>query len=534
MKTALDTHYSHDDGPFDQFATAIQAHFAKVVANGQPIFTCKPSSNLYDVYLDSFHSADERQHHTCHCCRQFIERFGNLVVIDPETGKQQSAIWPDSSYDFPAEYQGAATDLRYEVAHAKVDGVFVAKEKTWGTPEAGGFSHFHLKPPASLLHRDRLLTPYQVMAQKKQDFGTLSHGLADFTMETVKTAMSLLETDSLYRSEKVVGPARFLLNLHALIDGIKNRALRSNLIWLAVALAPVGFATPRSSMVGTLLEDIAEGMSFETVKRRFASKMHPLQYQRPQAPTRAGNIAQAEKIVEQLGIANSLKRRFARLDEMRLLWSPKAKVEQPKAGGVFSHLMQSERAAPQLTAKFGAITWAKFASKVLPTAERISVLLEGNMNFCGVVTAVDPDAPPILQWDHEDNRNPVSWYVYNGGSNPHQWGLTQGRWEDVAGISLKPCMWNGEDHYPHFGKSAILILPNAQDRRKHGLSIFPETLKSDLHSIRSTIEAFSNAGELTETDQATANGILVGEKSQALVRVTTSLGTTEYRIDRWD
>lgn len=57
-------------------------------------------------------------------------------------------------------------------------------------------------------------------------------------------------------------------------------------------------------MIGTLLDDIASGMSFDSVSRRFAEKMHPLQYQRPQAAPSAGNIAQAEKIVEKLEFKN--------------------------------------------------------------------------------------------------------------------------------------------------------------------------------------------------------------------------------------
>ena len=74
-------------------------------------------------------------------------------------------------------------------------------------------------------------------------------------------------------------------------------------------------------MIGTLLEDLATGMDFATVSARFAAKMHPLKYLRPQAAPRAGNIADAEKIVAKLGIARSLERRFARIDEIETLWT---------------------------------------------------------------------------------------------------------------------------------------------------------------------------------------------------------------------
>lgn len=530
METSINTS-EHEDHAFGKFSDAIKRRFDAV--KDRPLFTCD-AGDLYSVYLDSFHDPVQRQHHTCHCCRQFIERYGNIVVIDPETGIHKSAIWPDFSEEFvPTLFVGAAADLRYAIGRGKVNGVFVSSDKTWGTPVTGPWTHFNVKP--SVLHRERLLTPYQVMAQKKQDFGTLSHGLADFSLETVKTALSLLETDALYRAEKVIGPAKFLFDLHNKIDGIKNRELRNNLIWYAVATAPVGFATPRSAMVGTLLEDIAAGKSFDHVKRSFAAKMHPLQYQRPQAPASEGNIAKAEKIVEKLGIANSLKRRYARLDEMKLLWSPKPKTDAKSIGGVFGHLLDKEDKAASIVGNGGNITWVKFAAKVLPVAERIQLLISTReMNFTGVLTAVDHDAPPIFQWDSEENRNPVSWYVYNSGSYPAQWGLRAGSWEDVSGVSLLPFMWSGEDSFQHFRKGALFILPNAEDKSHSGLSLFPETLRSELHPIRSTIEAFSRSGKTEGEEHASANGVGTSPQYSIDVRVTTNIGTTNYRIDRWD
>ncbi len=529
METSIDTS-EHEDHAFGKFSDAIKHRFDAV--KDRPLFTCD-TGDLYSIYLDSFHDPVERQYHTCNCCRQFIERYGNLVIIDPDTGVHKSAIWPDDDSAVPSLFRDAAAYLAHAVKRAKVNGVFVSSDKTWGTPITGPWMHFNVKP--SVLHRERLITPYQVMAQKKQDFGTLSHGLADFSADTVKTALSLLETDALYRAEKVIGPAKFLFDMHNKIDGVKNRELRNNLIWYAVATAPVGFATPRSAMVGTLMEDIASGKSFDHVKRSFAAKMHPLQYRRPQAPASDGNIEQAEKIVEKLGIANSLKRRFARIEDMKLLWSPTKDEEDVKDGGVFGHLKKNGNNASPIIANGGDITWVKFSSKVLPSATRIQLFVgTGAMNFTGILTAVDHDAPPIFQWDSEESRNPVSWYVYHSGSYAYQWGLNAGTWEDVSGVSLFPFMWGGEDCFQNFGKRALFILPRAKDSSHRELSLFPETLRSELHSIRSTIEAFSRSGKLEGSEEGTANGVATSDKWPITVRVTTTLGVTEYRIDRWD
>lgn len=530
MQTTTDTSAHAEDHLFDLFSASINDHFDKM--KGRPLFTCD-AVDLYSIYLDSFNDPVNRQYHNCNCCRQFIHRFGNLVVIDPETGAHTSAIWPSDGAGIPDMYADAASKLSKAVKRAKVNGVFVSSDKTWGTPVTGPWTHFNVKP--SVVHCDRLHEPHQVMAQKKQDFGTLSHGLADFSIDTVKTAISLLDADALYCAEKVIGPATFIFELHKKIDGIKNRELRSNLIWHAVATAPVGFATPRSSMIGTLLEDIASGKSFEQVKRSFAAKMHPLQYRRPQAPASDGNIEQAEKIVEKLGIANSLKRRFARIEDMKLLWSPTKDEEDVKDGGVFGHLKKKGNNASPIIANGGDITWVKFSSKVLPSATRIQLFVgTGAMNFTGILTAVDHDAPPIFQWDSEESRNPVSWYVYHSGSYAYQWGLNAGTWEDVSGVSLFPFMWGGEDCFQNFGKRALFILPRAKDSSHRELSLFPETLRSELHSIRSTIEAFSRSGKLEGSEEGTANGVATSDKWPITVRVTTTLGVTEYRIDRWD
>lgn len=70
------------------------------------------------------------------------------------------------------------------------------------------------------------------------------------------------------------------------------------------------------------------------------------------------------------------------------------------------------------------------------------------------------DAPPILQWDKDDRRNPFSWYVYPEGSNHSQWELTLG-YRKVTGITLQPSMWYEDNAYQ--GKAVFLILEGNVD-----------------------------------------------------------------------
>ena len=90
----------------------------------------------------------------------------------------------------------------------------------------------------------------------------MMHAMGEFTREHLETALTLLKTDSLYRSEKVLGQTEWLHGLHVARAAAHGSAANANVVWRAVATAPAGFCHPRSSMIGTLLEDIAAGKDF--------------------------------------------------------------------------------------------------------------------------------------------------------------------------------------------------------------------------------------------------------------------------------
>lgn len=520
---------NYSDSVYHDYIERINLTFAKRVANGQKLFTTDVE-DLFSVFLDAL-PQDNRQYHNCSCCRQFINRFGSLVFID-DNGLTQSAVWDMD--DTPEYYQQAVYAMLHKARKAKVIGVFMSSEKMWGTPVTGVWKHYAIKPPKDILYTGVVLTAGQKMAEKREDFKTVMYALNEFTQPMLEQALVLLKTDSLYRSEKVLGQAQWLYDLHV----ARTQAapgLKSNVVWKAVASAPAGFCHPRSSMIGTLLEDIAAGMDFESVSRRFKEKMHPLSYQRPQAAPAAGAIAQAEKIVEQLGVSNSLKRRFARLEEIQTIWTPKV-TQEKKTSGVFGHLQaKNDTTLKPMTVPAGKITFARFVETVLPTADSMEFYVANRRESLGaLVTADDADAPPILQWDQPEQRNPFSMYVYSGGSYPSHWNLGLGGYVKVNAISHRPSQWFGE--YANQNQGVVFVLDGARETRKSGLALFPEDLKAEFHGIRSVIEAYSAKGEIAGMLEGTACGIFLdkGREWNHIVRVTTAGHTIEYKLDRWN
>jgi hypothetical protein len=333
-----------DDDEYDLFLAQVQAHFARVVdAHGNHLFTTD-AQGLFAAFLAAL-PADVRQEYNCSTCRRFIDSFGGLVAITA-AGGLVSALWDASRT--PALYRDSVAALERLVAKAAVTGIFLTSQELWGKPVTGAWEHLAVRPPAALVCTPTLKTAAQLAAEKGEDFRTLQRGLQDFPLPVVKRAVTLLRSEALYRSEACLGVAEWLQELHQQGSRAKSKPAQTHLLWRAVATAPTGYCHVRSSMIGTLLEDIAADLPFETIKQRFADKMHPLQYQRPQAAPTAGNIAQAEKILAQLGAAGALERRFARLDEIQTLWRPQApKGRQAAAGGLFSHL-RAKRVTPPL------------------------------------------------------------------------------------------------------------------------------------------------------------------------------------------
>ncbi len=518
----------NDPQDYNKTLELLRERFAQI----KPPYFTTDAAGLFEAYVSAF-PPEQRQYHTCTACRRFIEAYGGLVAIN-EDGLTVPLMW-DDDYVI-GEYFDPIAKLEKIVRGAKVTGVFYTNAEQWGTPVTGEWTHFAMKPVkgAASNYENAMLTPEQAMAEKKQNYLQILTALKEFSPAVLEQAITVLKADALTRADKFLKPAEWLLSIHEARKQSQNNRVRDNVTWRAIATAPNGFCHPRSSMIGTLLDDIAAGLSFETINRNWTAKMHPLQYQRPQVAPSAGNLAQAEKIVAQLGIANSLRRRFARLEEVRTIWKPQPPAKPESTGGVFGHLRPKGESplVNNLQLPPQVMTWAKFSAQVLPEAVSLEVQVPVIGNFSALVTAVDPDSPPILQWDKPEDRYPVSSYVYHGGSPASRWGLDPRSNRTVTGISPAP-QPNGS-----VNGAVVLILEGAKDApvNKAGLGIFPETLKGELHAIRSTIEAYSKAGVLEGRDDASACGLAISPGAAAVVLYVTTKGGSKltYKIDRWD
>lgn len=537
MSESPHTRYHVDE--FNGLVALIQRRFARFQSEG-PIFVTDCGDKLWNIYINSFPEED-RQYHNCSACRHFMRRFGGLVHVNPETGVQKSAVWPNAVDSQEMQYYGTAVEaLRKIVNKSEITGVFLTGVPALGENVTGDWTHFALR--SAHIWQNPVLTARQRMALKREHYKNVSSFLADYEYPTDFTKVGQLVTSNqLFRGETVKPALDWLFTLQSRRTQTKNSKSRKNITWAAIATAPDSVCSPRSSMIGTLFADVAAGLAFEDIKARFDAKMRPDLYQRPQAPPKAGNIEVAEKLVTELGITASLQRRRATHADIIVepIWTPINK-ETKSNGGVFGHLKKTDVDVGFNINRATTMTWVKFADQVLPAAESIDFLVEPHTNygkFIGLTTAVDPEAPPILFWDKPEARNPVSWYTYMRRNTPGDWNLNSGPVK-VTSIIPGPLTWRDPDLRHEFSRMVILLLAGMKDLREPGMALFPQMLKPELRSVRSTIEAHSAASKLGASPDGTqACGVMLISSItdyNCVLRVTNQFGSLLYNIDRWD
>lgn len=530
-----------EDDDYQNLVMTLRSALAYLPSN-EKLFTSETQplvrgrlTSLYDLFLDKL-PPSRRHHYECRACRHFVERYGGMVVIS-EDGTRHSPLW-DAERGARGIFKSAVGCLERYVEDAPVVGVlevstlpiiarlynYLGDRSSVSSKHGVTFNHMCVKLPESAA-----MWPLgsAAVADVREEHNLLARSLSEYKHETVVKAIDLLTSGALPRSETFLGAARWFGQVHekaTVVCGGRTGQPHSRdaVIWRAAANAPKGFCHVRSSLLGTLLDDIQAGRSFRATQRSFAEKVHPLAYQRPQAAPTEGQINQAERLFKELGLAPSLERRYAVMADVpreAVLWrgpSGQGVAEQVTPGqGIFDHLRT--RRVDSITLPEKRVTWTTLlallsgdgfgdgaAEGTRGTITKLEYRCENVMPYFAFVTALHPQAPPILSWDsgHPSSRNPINWYLYHGGSNASRWGFDTLAWAEVVAVTTQPSRWPSAAYSSantdRFGDGAYFVLKDASDRDNahSGLALFPEEMRSDLHGVRAVIEAASKAGRI--------------------------------------
>ncbi|WP_301204343.1 hypothetical protein [Bacteroides acidifaciens] len=478
--------------------------------------------NLWNIFF--LHLPEEgRSHYNCNSCRHFIQTYGTLVVMD-KNGNKSSIMWDPKSV--PKFFFEAVSKMKEYVEDLPISHIFIPHDTVLGfgnlTGEDGkDWTHFSLNVTWYMMkfgnysgiryHRtfkNYIVNNNDFVNEIQQDVNCIINDLEKYDIEVAKKALEMLESGRIYRSNTLVPACKWFIQMHEKTDG-KTRNKATDLMFYEMATSKDKNHHIGSSVLGTLLDDIKDGKSFTVIKARVEEKLDPDNYMRSKSGPSASQIEDAEKLVAELGVAESLQRRYARLSDIpKNAWEwvdenpndiknvvVEKKDEEPaKTGGVFSSVTpvnkkpEQEKINPTQTVPAKTMSYETFKRKILPDVKRLYIKPKDN-RFIGLTAPVNDDAPGIFKWD--DNK--IAWYYHGGVDMKRRVEDAGGKYENVwMRASLA---WEGPtdlDIHCVFKSAAVDHFSGHPDRQDH---IYYNSKSGHLNIGRLDVDA--NGGHVT-------------------------------------
>jgi hypothetical protein len=501
---------------FRHISELAQLNYTAVAGANTELFrVALPKGKLFETYLDNL-PAEHRAQMDCSCCRGFLKRFGALVTISTEeghAGEIKSVLWGDA-----AETDGRAgvfansvKAMRELIEAAQIEHHFLSSLKVLGEPEKGGYEHFALTNANVFEHGTK--KPHEIVAEEYQHYKNLSEFVGKTAQHVIDSAVAFFKNDGRLKTHaNWVGHIEWLAAFKRQREPLEAKEKKA-FTWFHIATQGYGRKNIYKGPVGTFIDNVIKGDTHEVATRKFLEMVKGTNFMRPKAAPKEGAVKRAETIFEKMELAPSLERRNLTHEELCCkIWSqPQPEVKPEEKASLFGHLKTHEEkreikpVLPQVN--HGTITLKRFLEEVLPEAQEIYFEYGHHyhthkFNLSAYLTAVHADAKPILIWDKEDDRNPVSGYVYHGGSTPANWCLPA-KEVRITNIVLDPQCWNKDETATKpfvFGaqNSMMFVLESGYDARLSGATpMFPQTFRSELHEVRSVMESFFASKALT-------------------------------------
>lgn len=138
------------------------------------------------------------------------------------------------------------------------------------------------------------------------------------SIEAVDTVLEMVYSNNLYRSNQWKDTLEELKDVLGEFNALDSKCDLNSWLWKKSALLPRNIVHIKNTSMGTMLLNIAGGMSLDEAVLSYEKITDPTRYQRPKAVYSPEMLEDAERKVTQLGYIDSLPRRFARLEDISI------------------------------------------------------------------------------------------------------------------------------------------------------------------------------------------------------------------------
>ena len=387
---------------FKVFSIAVNKRFQQM-ASDQLFIVAADRDVIWETYLEAFPAEVNkifrvRREYDCSCCRSFIRSAGPVVAIQ---NGAMSTIWDLNC--LPEPFQTVATKMAAHVKSLAIRDVFLTPFGNLGTAAsyeqiADGvrtWNHFSVSVPRRHVSQrvdeqlGALRTTHQV----------LTRGLVELRTDAVAMVAGLIQDNAIYRGQEF---QKQVLDFQALQErflSISDDNDRGLLVWTMID-SPV--ARIRNTVIGTLLQDLSDGVDVEVAVRSYEAKVAPSNYKRPTALITKRMVEDAMATIRNLDLELALERRHARFSDVSVnsvLFVDNA-VRGKMKGGIEGLLMDEVKPQQFDPRRATEISVSKFMEEVLPGARAVQLYLDNEMirNFMSLTAPVHENAGHLFKW----------------------------------------------------------------------------------------------------------------------------------------
>lgn len=423
---------------FKHLKDALQNQFAEMCKDQNKLFTVQVDRDkIWDIYLNGFSDPVIKQDHNCNCCKSFLRQFSGIVVIK---GNRMVSMWDIT----PVEgYENSQKMVQDYIHSLPISDVFLntfpglgtdMNTQTLPTGNIVQWNHFHLKLDKKFVFKSNE-SPESAQGTMRDNKTVLQRSLSELNIDASETVLELIAQNSLYRGKEFENMVTELYNLQKLYKDIPTQ-LKDNFCWIKSTEIGQNISRIRNTSIGTLLIDLSAGVELDTAVRSFERVVAPSNYKRPTAITTPKMVEEAKKRLEELGLMNSLERRYATQSDLNvndILYTDKS----TSVKDVFDEMSKETIVNPKTLSKVEEVTMDEFISNVLPKAKSLELLLE-NKHCSNLVSLIAPinDSPTMFKWD-----NAFSW-SYTGGITDSIKENVKSAGGSVEGILRFSLQWN--------------------------------------------------------------------------------------------
>ena len=457
---------------------AMNQHLEKMMANASHLFVADVSKDeMWQTYLGAFPEGTNpimrtRTEHDCSCCRHFMRDFGNVVSI--KDGKV-TTIW-----DFPTEgignYGPVAEAMASLIRSKPVRDIFVtdvAKIGTDKTPEmfengeVYAWEHFYYELPDCLVMPTKRSTKDTIRGNAHSLKDVFKRSLEELTPDSISTVLELIASNSLYKGEEWKSQLEAFLVHKKAYDKLDDSSKDLYAWEQSQKVGPV-LAKIRNHSIGTLLVDISNGDDLDDAVKKYEKIVAPSNYMRPKTIFTAKMLKDAEQTLIDLGLLDSLPRRFATIHDItvnNILFANRDAKSQMVGGNVFDQMAKEVAVKPRDFDRVEEVPIDVFVRDILPTISNLEVYLENKhaSNMVSLVAPQNMESPTMFKWN-----NGFSW-AYTGGMTDSMVKRVKALGGDVEGVLRFSIMWN------HEGIKSTQDGGNNNDFDAHCVEPFPGT-----------------------------------------------------------